>query len=106
MISASEQKIYAKLADLETEISALRDGYMLVNQRYADTLASMKTLTALTLEAALRSASAAEKSAQASQNAAQAASAALAERRAASSVRAVSVFMDARVSAYRWLTSM
>lgn len=76
MISDSEKKIFAKLATLETEITTLRDGYLVVNQRYSAALGTMKTLTALTLDAALRSATAAEKSALASKNAAAAAVAA------------------------------
>ena len=69
----SEKIIHAKIAQLEADIASLRDGYMIVNKRYAQTLDSMKLLTQSALEAALRAANAAEKAAQASKNAAAAA---------------------------------
>jgi hypothetical protein len=69
----SEKIIHTKIAQLEADIASLRDGYMIVNKRYAHTLDSMKLLTQSALEAALRAANAAEKAAQASKNAAAAA---------------------------------
>ena len=76
MISDAENKIYARLTELESEVVTLRDGYLVVNRRYSQALLSMKTLTNSTLEAALRAAAAAEKSSLACKNAAQAAQAA------------------------------
>jgi hypothetical protein len=65
----SEQRISAKLAQIEADISMLREGYLVVNKRYADTLQTMKALTEHSLEASLRSATAAEKAALACRNA-------------------------------------
>ena len=62
MVSDTENKIYARLTDLENEVVTLRDGYLVVNKRYTQALNSMKALTASTLEAAIRAAAAAEKS--------------------------------------------
>ncbi len=67
-------KIYEKLAALETEVLGLRDGYLLVNKRYSETLHSLKSLTTDASEAAQRAAAAAEKSLLACDNAAKAAS--------------------------------
>ena len=63
MVSDSEKKIFAKLTELETEMHALREGYLVLNKRYTHALHSMKALTASALEAAMRAATAAEKSA-------------------------------------------
>ena len=65
----SEKIIHAKIAQLEADIASLRDGYMIVNKRYTQTLVSLKQLTQNALEAALRAATAAEKAALASKNA-------------------------------------
>ena len=67
-------KIYEKLAALETEVLSLRDGYLVVNKRYSETLHSLKSLTTDASEAAQRAAAAAEKSLLACDNAAKAAS--------------------------------
>lgn len=73
MISDSEKVIFAKLAALDSEVVTLREGYLVLNKRYSEALASMKALTAHTLEAAIRAAIAAEKSALACKNASAAA---------------------------------
>lgn len=65
----SEQRISAKLAQIEADISMLREGYLVVNKRYAETLQTLKALTEHSLEASLRSATAAEKAALACRNA-------------------------------------
>ena len=39
------EKIYAKLIALETEVVNLRQGYVVVNTRYAEALGSLKHLT-------------------------------------------------------------
>ena len=49
-------KIYEKLAALETEVLSLRDGYLIVNKRYSETLQSLKALTTDASEAAQRAA--------------------------------------------------
>ena len=67
------EKIYAKLISLETEIANLRQGYMVVNQRYAEAIGTLKSLTASALEAAKRAAIAAEKALLAAQSSAAAA---------------------------------
>jgi len=54
MTTESEQKIFAKLAELESEVADLRTGYLVVNKRYTEALSTLKTLTSLTLEAAMR----------------------------------------------------
>ena len=36
------QNIYAKLVILETEVSDLRQGYVIINRRYSNALASLK----------------------------------------------------------------
>lgn len=36
------EKIYAKLIDLESEVANLRQGYIVVNQRYAEAIGSLK----------------------------------------------------------------
>ena len=66
-------KIYAKLVALETVVSDLRQGYLIVNQRYTNALASLKDLTAHASEAAKRSATGALKAAEAAKNASMAA---------------------------------
>ena len=67
------QNIYAKLVILETEVSDLRQGYVIINRRYSNALASLKDLTALATEAAKRSANGAIKAAEAAKNASTAA---------------------------------
>jgi hypothetical protein len=52
--TADEQRIYAKLQTMENEIAELKTGYLLVNERYTNTLGVLKRLTSATLEAALR----------------------------------------------------
>ncbi|MEY3721427.1 MAG: hypothetical protein RL618_1946, partial [Pseudomonadota bacterium] len=42
MDPASEQVINAKIAQLQSDIAVLRDGYMVINKRYTQTLDSMK----------------------------------------------------------------
>ena len=74
MIPDAENKILARLTELESEVVSLRDGYLVVNKRYTQALLSMKSLTESTLEAAIRASIAAEKSALACKNAAVAAS--------------------------------
>ena len=69
----NEKLIYAKLAQMEADIAGLRDGYLIVNKRYTQTLESVKLLTQHTLEAAMRAALAAEKAALACKTATQAA---------------------------------
>lgn len=69
----SEKLIRAKIAQLEADMGSLRDGYMILNKRYTQTLGTMKELTQRALEAAIRCANAAEKAAMASKNAANAA---------------------------------
>ncbi len=78
IVSEIENKIYARLTELENEVVTLRDGYLVVNKRYSRALMSMKVLTSSTLEAAIRAAAAAEKSSLCCQNAALAAKAAAA----------------------------
>jgi hypothetical protein len=79
MASETETKILAKLTDLENEISTLREGFLIVNKRYADTVDNMKLLTSQSLEAAMRSAAAAERAAMACKAANAAAHAAAAQ---------------------------
>jgi len=55
------EKIYAKLLSLEAEVSNLRQGYIVVNQRYTEAIGALKLLTTSALEAAKRAAIAAEK---------------------------------------------
>lgn len=66
----SDKQIHSRMAQLVVDIGSLRDGYMIVNKRYTQTLYAMKQLTQNSLEAALRAATAAEKAALASKNAA------------------------------------
>ena len=73
------EKIYAKLVSLETEVSNLRQGYILVNAQYTKALAGLKSLTNSALEAAKRSAVAAEKALLAAKNSALAAKLAASE---------------------------
>ena len=63
------KKIYSKLVLLETEVSDLRHGYVLINRRYSVVLTSLKDLTAHACESAKRSANAAIKAADAARNA-------------------------------------
>jgi hypothetical protein len=56
-------KIYAKLISLENEISNLRQGYMVVNQRYTETLNILMDLTNSAAEAAKKACLSAEQSA-------------------------------------------
>lgn len=65
----SEQIINTKIAQLQADIEVLRDGYMAINKRYTNSLASINDLTLSSLEAALRAATAAENSAQACKSA-------------------------------------
>ena len=73
------EKIYAKLVNLETEVTNLRTGYIVVNQRYAEAMGSLKALTASALEAAKRAAIAAEKALLAAKSSATAAKLAASE---------------------------
>ena len=68
-----EKKTMERFEQLEAELQTLKEGYLVVNKRYAETLISMKQLTSSSLEAASRAAVAAEKSAQAARNSADAA---------------------------------
>ena len=63
--SESERRIYEKLQSMEERIDDLKSGYLLINQRYSETLSVLKRLTSSTLEAATRAAVSAEKSADA-----------------------------------------
>ncbi|WP_114636717.1 hypothetical protein [Polynucleobacter necessarius] len=54
------EKIYAKLVNLETEIQNLREGYIIISERYTVAISSLKSLTASALEAAKRAAVAAK----------------------------------------------
>ena len=74
--SESERRIYEKLQSMEERIDDLKSGYLLINQRYSETLSVLKRLTSSTLEAATRAAVSAEKSADACHNAMDAAIAA------------------------------
>ena len=65
--------IQSKLVSLETEVSDLRQGYIIINRRYTNALASLKDLTAHASESAKRSANAAIKAADAARNASTAA---------------------------------
>lgn len=64
-----DARFTARLEQLEQDIASLRQGFLVVNARYAQTMQSLKLLTDATLEAALRAASAAEKAALACKNA-------------------------------------
>lgn len=44
-MDADTEKIYARLGQLEAEIANLREGYVIVNARYNQSLAGMKQLT-------------------------------------------------------------
>jgi hypothetical protein len=72
----AEQRIISKLAEMQAEIQALQDGYLVINKRYTQALSSIKELTAHALESAHRSALAAEKSLDATKSALDAAKAA------------------------------
>ena len=56
-------KIYAKLVSLETEVTNLRQGYMVVNLRYTAALSSLKELTNSATLAAKKACIAAEQAA-------------------------------------------
>ena len=76
IIKADIEKIYAKLVSLETEVTNLRNGYVIVNKRYTEALTTLKTLTQTSLVAAKRAAVAAEKASHAAKICATAAKAA------------------------------
>jgi hypothetical protein len=59
-MSDDTDRIYAKLAQLELEIINLRQGYVILNKRYAEVLGTLKDLTLHAMEAAKRAAAAAE----------------------------------------------
>ena len=66
--------IYSKLVTLETEIQNLRQGYMLVNQRYTKAIYSLNSLTTSALDTTKWAAIAAEKALFAAKKSAAAAS--------------------------------
>ena len=55
------EKIYAKLIAHESEIINLRQGYIVVNEKYTAALSSLRTLTISAAEAAKRACTAAER---------------------------------------------
>lgn len=65
--------IQSKLLSLETEVSDLRQGYIIINRRYSNALMTLKELTGHASESAKRSANAAIKAANAAKNASTAA---------------------------------
>lgn len=71
-MTEENEKLYARLAELEREIRNLREGYSIVNRRFSAVLESLKDLASNATAAAIRSA-AARKSADACTNAAKAA---------------------------------
>ena len=71
-LTEENEKIYARLAELEREIRNLREGYSIVNRRFSAVLESLKELASNATAAAIRSA-AARKAADACTNAAKAA---------------------------------
>lgn len=71
-MTEENEKLYARLAELEREIRNLREGYSIVNRRFSAVLESRKDLASNATAAAIRSA-AARKSADACTNAAKAA---------------------------------
>ncbi len=83
------EKIYAKLIALETEVVNLRQGYVVVNTRYAEALGSLKHLTHTSLEAAKRAAAAVAHQAEESLLQASAQAAAAAKRAAEAAAEAV-----------------
>ena len=44
-MSEDIEKLYTRMIELETEVGNLREGYIIVNKRYSDSLASLKELT-------------------------------------------------------------
>ena len=50
----TEKIIFAKLSTLEDELSALRQGFIVVNRKYSEVLTSLKKLSELTVEATHR----------------------------------------------------
>lgn len=54
------EQIHARMGELEREITNLRQGYVIVNQRYSESLLSLKELSSFTTQAAKRSALAAD----------------------------------------------
>ena len=71
-MTEENEKLYARLAELEREIRNLREGYSIVNRRFSAVLESLKDLASNATAAAIRSA-AARKSADACTNAVKAA---------------------------------
>jgi hypothetical protein len=93
-------RIYTKLAHLEQEITNLRQGYVVVNQRFNESLLAMKLLTVASKEAAQRSAIAAKKALLSCQTAAIAATEAAdhaVDTAALSAVRAVGAAAEAAI---------
>ena len=58
-MSEDTDRIYVKLAQLEQEITNLRQGYVILNKRYGAALGTLKDLTLHAMEAAKRAAVAA-----------------------------------------------
>ncbi len=67
------EKIYARLAAMDREIANLRQGYVIVNKRYTEALASLRRLITHATDAARKSSQAAQKAEIACRNAASAA---------------------------------
>ena len=55
----TEKIIFAKLTTLEGELSALRQGFVVVNRKYSEVLTSLKKLSELSVEATQRASAAA-----------------------------------------------
>ena len=72
-LTEENEKIYARLAELEREIRNLCEGYSIVNRRFSAVLELRKDLASNATAAAIRSAAAARKAADACTNAAKAA---------------------------------
>jgi hypothetical protein len=73
-MSEETDKIYARLAAQHTEIANLRQGYVIVNNRYATALESLRMLSSNAREAMKRAEAAAQKAAFAAKSAADVAS--------------------------------
>jgi hypothetical protein len=70
---SSNTKINDRLLALESEMTHMRESYMVINQKYVNALSSLKHLTAHAGEAAVRSSKAAEFAATAAKHSALAA---------------------------------
>lgn len=59
VVTGETEKLYARLGELEQEVSNLRNGYQIVNKRYGKALSSLKELTMHAREAAIQASTAA-----------------------------------------------